>query len=537
MKISLSFKKLQFEIKPQVEEAQPPVGSFSRKFWWICIVALTLLSIAAWWFYFSQGLTLSYNDARSHLNVARRVVDSLQPGAAQIGSVWLPLFHVLEIPFIWQNYLWHSGIAGSIVSMVSFVIGGIFVLKISQRLKFSIGTTLVSLGIYALNPNLLFLQTTPMTEALLITLTLSTAYFVLDWVMTRHPLSLVYAAFATFLATLTRYDGWFLFAYVALAVLYVSFKNKGWKLAEGNFILYCTLAGFGVFLWLLWNLVIFGNPLYFATGPFSAKAQQDVLLSEGRLITKGNFIYSFFVYVFAVRYNLGNWLSILFILAIWWLSTTKKYSRELKVALWVLMTPLFFNILSLVAGHSAIHLPELPPYTWFNDRYGLMLLPATAILVGIHINGKKWAVILSMIVLLIQTQVMYVGNSIITIEDGVRGASAEFQDDAGNWIAENVQSGLILVAASSNDALMFRSGLPLKQFITEGAQKYWSVSLENPTLYADWVIMHKGDLVEKDLNSNTIFLQNFRLVYHDDFSFVYKKDLNVANPITKEQLP
>ena len=106
MKISLSLKNLQLEVKPKVDETLPALGSFPKKLWWICIVALTLLSIAAWWFYFSQGLTLSYNDARSHLNVARRVVDSLQPGAAQIGSVWHPS------STFWKSHLFGRTIFG-----------------------------------------------------------------------------------------------------------------------------------------------------------------------------------------------------------------------------------------------------------------------------------------------------------------------------------------------------------------------------------------------------------------------------------------
>src|SRR3989338_8091714 len=79
----------------------PYVASFKQRL--IILAVLAILSIAAWAFYFSQGLTLAYNDARSHLNVARRVVDSLQPGFAQIGSIWLPLYHVLEFPFIWNE--------------------------------------------------------------------------------------------------------------------------------------------------------------------------------------------------------------------------------------------------------------------------------------------------------------------------------------------------------------------------------------------------------------------------------------------------
>ena len=47
--------------------------------------------------YHHLSLTLSHYDARGHLIVARRVIDSITPGWQQIGAVWLPLPHVLNL--------------------------------------------------------------------------------------------------------------------------------------------------------------------------------------------------------------------------------------------------------------------------------------------------------------------------------------------------------------------------------------------------------------------------------------------------------
>src|ERR1035441_8585290 len=74
------------------------------------------ISFFSFLYYFNKGYILIYGDASAHLDIARRVVDSLTPGLAQLSSVWLPLPHILMLPFIWNNYLWHTGIAGSIVS-------------------------------------------------------------------------------------------------------------------------------------------------------------------------------------------------------------------------------------------------------------------------------------------------------------------------------------------------------------------------------------------------------------------------------------
>lgn len=536
MSVSLNFHELTISL-PLGKRKASKKQVLSKKFLAGISLFLIVLSIGAWVFYYSQDLTLSYNDARSHLNVARRVFDNLQPGLAQIGSVWLPLYHVLELPFVWNNFLWQSGLAGSIVSMASFVLGGFYIVKLAQKLNFDLGATMVAVAIYAINPNLLFMQTTPMTESLLMFLSIAAVYYTVSWVKSLNILDIMAAGFFTFLATLTRYDGWFLLIFIAMAVSYVAFKKRGIKFVEGNVILFATLAGFGVFLWILWNWVIFGDPLYFVFGPFSAKVQQDVLLAQGRLFTKGNPVYSFFLYLLVARYNVGVWLGLLSLIGGWLFIKSKEYSREVKIAVGLLLVPFIFNVFSLVAGHSVIHLPNLPPYTWFNDRYGLMMLPAVAIAVGFLVKGKRAALILVSLILLTQTYLTYVSNQIITIEDGVKGASGDFLDEAGNWIGANIDDGLVLVAASSNDALLFRSGLNLNQFIVEGARGYWEDSLEDPTRYAKWVIMRDGDLVEKELSDNPNFLDNYRLVYRDEFSYIYKLDKASNRSLSENELP
>ena len=47
---------------------------------------------------------LNYGDAIAHLHIARRVFDSHRPGLSQLGSVWLPLPHLLMIPFAFGRY-------------------------------------------------------------------------------------------------------------------------------------------------------------------------------------------------------------------------------------------------------------------------------------------------------------------------------------------------------------------------------------------------------------------------------------------------
>ena len=49
---------------------------------------------------YSKDYLLLYGDAVAHLAIARRIVDARYPGIAQLGGVWLPLPHLLMLPFI-----------------------------------------------------------------------------------------------------------------------------------------------------------------------------------------------------------------------------------------------------------------------------------------------------------------------------------------------------------------------------------------------------------------------------------------------------
>ena len=70
------------------------------------------------------GLTLAHYDARAHLVVARRILDSLTPGWQQIGAVWLPLPHVLNMLPVQVDAWYRSGASGVAISVLSMALGG-----------------------------------------------------------------------------------------------------------------------------------------------------------------------------------------------------------------------------------------------------------------------------------------------------------------------------------------------------------------------------------------------------------------------------
>ena len=96
-------------------------------------LAAMLLTMAALVYYAGHGYLLLYGDAVAHLHIARRVFDSLSPGFRQLGSVWLPLPHLLLIPFVQKMAWWQNGMAGAVPSMVSYVAGCVGIYRLARH--------------------------------------------------------------------------------------------------------------------------------------------------------------------------------------------------------------------------------------------------------------------------------------------------------------------------------------------------------------------------------------------------------------------
>lgn len=189
-------------------------------------------------FYLQNGLGLSYNDARSHLDIGRRVVEGLKPGLAQLGSVWLPLPHLLMIPTIWSDFMWHSGLSGALQSMISFVVTGGLIYYYLKRLNVGALGRVVGVGVFLANINVLYMQSTAMTELLLLATMTAACFELLNFFKSEKLLSLIKASFWVMLSTLIRYDGWFLLVVSAGIVSLYTYKKIGFKGAEARLLFF-----------------------------------------------------------------------------------------------------------------------------------------------------------------------------------------------------------------------------------------------------------------------------------------------------------
>src|SRR5437899_2495621 len=131
--------------------------------------------------YHRLGLTLAHYDARAHLLVSRRIFDSLYPGWQQVGGVWLPLPHLLNALPIQIDWLYRTGYSAVAISVASTALAAWAIASAIHRATGSAIGGLVATSLLVLNPNVLYLQSTPMTEPLLFATTFLAVAVVARW--------------------------------------------------------------------------------------------------------------------------------------------------------------------------------------------------------------------------------------------------------------------------------------------------------------------------------------------------------------------
>lgn len=481
----------------------------SLKFSYFLMGMLVLTSIAAWLVSDALDITMAYNDAMSHLNLSRLVFDNREPGMTQIGGVWLPMSHILPLMFIWNDWWWSTGLAASIFSMISYVISVWAIYASVRYVTTNRWAAVIGASVMALNLNMLYVQATPLTEPLYLLFFCLSCLIFISWVFnSRQVMYLIMLGALGFFQVLTRYDGWFVVACEGLLILIYLWRQKAnWGELIGKLFIFGLPVAFGIGLWLLWNLLIFGDAFFFAFGPYSARAQQGLIESKVGLLTKHDVGVSIKAYSLDVVANVGLEMSILALIgAVVYLFSGHKKGDFMKRSLVIclLAAPVLFNILALYLGFSILNIPELnwnPSMdiagNWFNVRYGLLALPLLATTYGILAANVKTLGKIMLVMLIFVQQLIIWHEGVITVVDGTMGSSSFENQDISAYLQEHVTGeDLVLMSNSFFNAVAFRSQIDLKRYIHEGVSQEWDYALAEPEKYADWIVMANGDIGE-----------------------------------------
>jgi cellulose synthase/poly-beta-1,6-N-acetylglucosamine synthase-like glycosyltransferase len=495
------------------------------------VIAAALLAAlsASVWSGVTHSMTL-YGDAMSHLDVARRVTDGLRTGLTQLGSVWLPLPHLLLVPLVAVRGLWHSGIAGAIVSGTCFVYSATRIYSLVKELSGSRTGAWCAFAVFALNFNMLYVQTTALTEPVLLAFCVGSVYHLARWMRTFSIVELTWAAALAALAVLSRYEGWALFIGEAgVVAIWGLMADRRRASAQANFLLFTLIGAYAIALWLLYNLIIFHDALYFLHSNYSAQVINGGQSQFGLLGTKGHLGTAFLTYGWDLVGVIGPVVLIAAVLSIVLLFTGDPGRRRTLFVLGIFAAPIAFLIATLYAGQITIRVPQLAPHEMWNDRYGLVALPLCAVAIGCAAGRRPSLAAPAIGVAVAGAIVMSVGNP-LTLADGQRGFSSARASDpqpAANYIHREYRGGEIMADDLAASPMMFESHLDLNQYVSPGFHPYWERALAAPALHVEWVIAYPGDAVAADIAAHPRRFAEFRLVLTGR-ARVYKREAATA---------
>jgi hypothetical protein len=455
------------------------------------LAALLVAGVAAAWIFWRRGDTLAYGDAEAHLNIARRIVDSRTPGYEQIGTVWLPLLHWLLIPFARVDSWWRSGLAGVPVSVASYVAAGFFLYRAASS---SLGPAagVAAALLFALNPNLLFLQSTPMTEPLFFAALCGLAAAIVWFSQSGSWSALVLAGLAALAATLIRYDGWWLLPFAALAILLGAPRDR-WAAT----IFFCLIAAAGPLYWLIHNRWFYSNWLEFYNGPYSAKAIQGAAsyAGQGDWITAARYFFT------AARECLG-WPMVV-VAAV---GLPVAILRRAWIPLLLFASGPLFYIASLHSGGTPIQVPDLWPGGYYNTRYGMAALPLAAFAAGsLATLIPRWWMTAAVVAVALSPWVFYprVSNWIVYQESQVNSRDRRtWTRESADFLRREYRAGDgVFLSFGDQTGICRTAGISLRETMHEGNGITFLAGLTRPDLFwwQRWAIAREGDAISRAL--------------------------------------
>jgi hypothetical protein len=443
---------------------------------------------------FRSGATLFYGDAAAHLAIARRIVDSQTPGFEQTGTVWLPLLHWLMIPFVRCDAWWFSGLAGVFVPVMSFVLAGLFLHAAAGR---ALGHPLAGVAAalaFALNPNVLYLQSIPMTETLFLACLTGLAAALVWFQQTGATAAVLLAGLAALAGSLTRYEGWFILPVAALAILATGGKRR-WRAA----ILFGVIAGAGPLFWLGYNHWFYSNWLEFYNGPYSAKAIQGAADYPGRGDWPGAWRY----YAAAARECAG--LGLLLAASLGFLGVL---ARRAWIPLLLFAAVPAFYIWSVHSGSTPVQVPSLWPGSFYNSRYGMAVMPLAAFCaagaVALLPRGKAVAAI-AVAAASLAPWVFYPRTSNwVTYQESTVNSKArrEWTARTAEYLRLESRPGDEFYTSFGDLTSVFREArIPLRRTLHEGNGLTWYAANTRPDLFfwQRWAVLREGDATAREL--------------------------------------
>ena len=475
-------------------------------------LVLAIISLA---YCYSHHLLLLFGDAVAHLHIARRVLDSRRPGFRQLGTVWLPLPHVLLVPFAANMAWWRSGLAGAGSSVACYVAAATGIYRLA-RFWFTPIVSLFAFAAFALNPGLLYFATTAMTEPLFLAAMIWSVVFVIAFLLRAKAekwaaavRALTGLTVALIAAIYIRYDGWVLAFLAWLFVLPACVRARHVREVKRAFVWMTAVLAIAPTAWLVYNYYLTGDALDFLRGPYSARA------IDARTTPPGAAHYAGFhslrvaeiYFLKAAKLGVGtgttgDWILCFAVAGL--LVGAWVYRKNSFAPLMLLMLPLPFYAYSIAYGSVPLFVPVWWPFSWYNTRYGMELLPALALfpvfllaLIPPRLTSWRNATAVVALALIAFNSYCLARATPLVLQEARRNSATRipFERALSQTLTYLPPHATLLMYTSHFVGALQRAGIPLKQTLNEGDFREWQAALRDPAGNADYVLAIDGDAV------------------------------------------
>jgi hypothetical protein len=497
--------------------------------------AAALIGAIAAWHYHGLGLTLTHYDARGHLIVARRIFDSITPGWQQIGAVWLPLPHLLNAIPVQIDLFYRTGASAVAISIAAFAVATGAIAWIVLSLTESSGAAIAAASVFALNPNVLYLQSTPMTEPILLALASVAIAVTMHHVGAARPkplapqgdgdvngardvsngtrgVSRASTGWIFALACLTRYEAWPVTAVAIASTTWIEWRG-GRRLADscrsaGSIAIYPALAvaGFTIF-----SRVVIGQ--WFVSGDFFVPENKALGDSMMALKEVG----------WGVQMLSGRLLVLVGAAGAVVLAARGLFSRRSSSPI------LPLALLAMAAIPWAAFFEGHP----FRIRYMVPLVAIEAIGAGIAAASWRRARVAGALAVLVLAayELRPLDRSAPMVVEAqwdrpnlaarTRVTDCLGQPGTGRKIMASMGSlGHYMQEASE-------SGFSIRDFLHEGNGDIWLAALDVPRYYADWILIEEkaegGDMLARRARERPSFLDGYTRVCEGAGMALYKR--------------
>jgi hypothetical protein len=468
---------------------------------WLVALLAVVLSIGFYAWYDAHGVTLAFNDARIRELIARRVLMSRTPGLGQLGTTWLPLPFLLMLPLIWNDALFSDGIAGSLPSMLAYVLAAVYMYRIARLVTSSRGAGWVAAAALALNPSLLYMQSTAMSETASVAAFVIAVYYALQLTRTYHALDIVKCAAAVAAGTLIRYENWVFGIALVPILLYVAWRRRGYLLAEAWAILYGMLAFAGCAAWIVYNAVIFHDPLlsfYYGDRSHTYFGNTPGIL----LPAHGHALVALTMYGLTVADTVGWGLVSAAILGLTVFVWRSRLGRA-TLPVYLTLVPFGFYWLALYRGVNTETLPGMSAGPLYNLRFGLATIPAVALFAAfLTMTGKvlaRRALVGAALAVIVISSVIGSLHTPFVLREALYGAQGAGTAVGGrieaNWFSSYYRGGNVLItyvdspSASMIFYLLTKHHLSDRTLITDANGSQFAGALAHPEDWVTWIVM------------------------------------------------